>query len=173
MEMVGAYSVFVNDGVWIEPHALLRIEDKYGNILYEASPKSRDAISDETAYTMLYMLRGFVEEEGGTGQGLDPFLRQDNEIGGKTGTTSNHADGWFIGVTEDLVAGAWVGGDDRAIRFTNIRHGQGAVMAMPIWEKFMINLYKDSRLNIEKQPFRQPNRPLSFELDCSKYRGGM
>jgi penicillin-binding protein 1A len=145
MEMVGAYSVFVNDGVWIEPHALLRIEDKYGNILYEASPKSRDAISDETAYTMLYMLRGLVEEEGGTGQGLDPFLRQDNEIGGKTGTTSDHADGWFIGVTEDLVAGAWVGGDDRAIRFKNIQHGQGAVMAMPIWEKFMINVYKDSR----------------------------
>ncbi len=171
LEMVGAYSVFVNDGSWIEPHALIRIEDQFGNILYQATPRSKDAISEETAYTMLYMLKGLVEEEGGTGASLDPFLKLDNELGGKTGTTSDYADGWFMGVTEDLVAGVWVGGDDRAIRFPSFRYGQGSVMAMPIWGKFMRKVYEDSRLNIEKKPFKQPQKPLPFELDCSKYSG--
>lgn len=169
MEMVGAYSVFINDGAWTEPHALLRIEDKYGNTVYQASPKSRDAISDETAYLMLYMLRGAVEEEGGTARGLDPFLKENNEIGAKTGTTSDYADGWFIGLTEDLAAGAWVGGDDRAIHFPGIRHGQGAVMAMPVWEKFMTKIYEDPGLKVEKKPFKRPQVPIAFDLDCSKY----
>lgn len=167
-EMLGAYSVFVNDGAWTEPHALLKIEDKFGNVVYESSPKTKDAISEETAYVMLHMLRGTVEEEGGTARGLDPLLKENNEIGAKTGTTSDYADGWFIGITEDLVAGAWVGGDDRAIHFPNIVHGQGAVMAMPIWEKFMLEVYNDNALRIEKKPFERPSTPVSFNLDCEE-----
>jgi len=165
-EMLGAYSAFVNAGGWIEPHALIRIEDKFGRTVYEASPRSKDALSEETAYLMLYMLRGAVEEEGGTARGLDPFLKENNEIGAKTGTTSDYADGWFIGVTEDLTAGVWVGGDDRAIHFPSIAHGQGAVMAMPIWEMFMMEVYNDPALRIEKKPFKRPSTPVSLNLDC-------
>lgn len=165
-EMLGVYSAFVNDGTWIEPHGILRIEDKFGNTVYQKTAKSREALSDETAYLMLHMLRGTVEEDGGTASSLSDFLKKDNQIGGKTGTTSDYADGWFIGITEDLVAGAWVGGDDRAIRFPSIRYGQGAVMAMPIWERFMTAIYKDEKLQIEKKSFKKPKRPVLANLDC-------
>lgn len=169
-EMIGAYSTFVNDGTWIEPYGLLRIEDKFGNVIYQKNPTTREAISEENAYIMLDMLRGTVEQHGGTAYRLAPELKENNQIGAKTGTTSDFADGWFIGVTEDLVAGVWVGGDDRSVRFKTIQDGQGAVMAMPVWQYFMLKVYQDTQLNIKKKPFMQPKRPISLELDCDKFK---
>lgn len=170
-EMVGAYSAFVNQGTWTKPYYITRIEDKYGNVIKNFVPERKEALSEEDAYIMLYMLRGTVEEEGGTARGLARWdlLGDNNEIGAKTGTTQNYSDGWFIGVTKDLVAGVWVGGDDRAIHFPSIRWGQGARMAMPIWADFMTKVYTDTTLNYTRGPFPAPRRRLSIQLDCSQY----
>ena len=118
---------------------------------------------------MLHMLKGSTEIEGGTALGLDKELREENEIGAKTGTTQNYSDGWFVGVTKDLAAGVWVGGDERSIHFRNIGLGQGARMAMPIWEKFMKKVYEDESLPVSKGEFKKPSN-LSIELDCEVYR---
>jgi penicillin-binding protein 1A len=147
-----------------------RIEDKTGKILHEFAPRTREAINEETAYLMIHMLKGATEVVGGTAQGLNMDIREDNEIGAKTGTTNNASDGWFIGVTENLVAGAWVGGDDRSIHFKSWYYGQGARTAMPIWETFMREVYNDEELGIKKGPFKQPKRKLSIEIDCNKYK---
>jgi penicillin-binding protein 1A len=167
-ELIGAYSTFVNEGFYTKPFYIERIEDKNGKILKQFVPKTGEALSSETAYAMLHMLKGATEISGGTALGLDMELRQDNEIGAKTGTTQNYSDGWFVGVTKDLVAGTWVGGDDRSIHFRNIALGQGARMAMPIWEKFMTKVYADDELAISKGPFKRPSN-LSIELDCDQY----
>lgn len=167
-ELVGAYSTFVNDGVWTKPFYITRIEDREGNILQEFVPRKKEAISEETAYLMIHMLKGATEEEGGTARGLSKELREDNEIGGKTGTTSNHSDGWFVGITRDLTAGAWVGGEERCIHFRTLAEGQGARTARPIWEKFMLKIYEDPALPYEKAPFQKPSKPISVELDCDK-----
>lgn len=169
-EMVGAYSTFVNHGTWTEPVFITRIEDKDGNTVYEHPSNTREALNEETAYLMLYMLRGATEEEGGTGQGIPRELKEGNEIGAKTGTTSNHSDGWFMGVTEDLVSGVWVGGDNRSIHFKTISLGQGARMAMPVWVEYMKKVYNDDRLDYEKKPFSRPARSLSIEIDCGEYK---
>ena len=116
------------------------------------------------------MLKGATEVPGGTAQGLSMDIREGNEIGGKTGTTNNASDGWFVGITENLVSGAWVGGDDRSIHFKSWYHGQGARTAMPIWENYMRAVYNDENLGIEKGPFKQPKRKLSVEIDCDKYK---
>lgn len=171
-EMVGAYSTFANRGTWTKPYYITRIEDKYGNLIQNFVPERREALSEEDAYIMLYMLKGAVEEEGGTAGSLNwrwNLLTDGNEIGAKTGTTQNFSDGWFMGVTKDLVAGVWVGGDDRAIHFPSIVWGQGARMALPIWADFMTKVYADSTLNYTKGPFPEPRRPLSIQLDCSQY----
>lgn len=168
-ELVGAYSAFVNKGTYTKPFYISRIEDKNGNVLQEFVQKNTEALSEETAYLMLHMLKGTTEEEGGTALGLDRELRINNEIGGKTGTTNNQSDGWFMGVTKDLVAGAWVGGDDRSIHFRTIRLGQGARMAMPIYEGFMQKVYADSSLTYSKGEFEEPQKPLSVEINCNKY----
>ena len=118
---------------------------------------------------MLHMLKGSKEEEGGTGRGLDPTLTSNNDVGAKTGTTQNASDGWFIGVTKNLVSGAWVGGDDRSIRFRNWVLGQGARTAMPIWQEYMLDAYNDSTLNINKGQFDKPTKTISIEIDCDKY----
>jgi penicillin-binding protein 1A len=170
-EMVGAYSAFANEGTWTEPIFITRIEDKNGNILQEFTPETREALSEETAYIMLHMLKGAVEEEGGTARGLPYELKENNEIGAKTGTTSNFSDGWFMGVTKDLVSGVWVGGDNRSIHFRTIEMGQGARMAMPIWTEYMKLVYNDERLDIKKGYFDKPRRGLSVELDCNMYKG--
>jgi penicillin-binding protein 1A len=167
-EMVGAYSTFVNKGVWTEPFYITRIEDENGNVLQDFVPKRKEALSEKTAYLMTYMLRGGAEEEGGTARGLW-MMKEGNEIGGKTGTTQNASDGWFMGITKDLVAGAWVGGDERPIHFKYWAMGQGARTAMPIYKNFMLDVYADPRLGIEKGPFNQPTFNLDVELDCSKY----
>lgn len=169
-DMLGAYSTFVNEGIYTKPYFVTRIEDKTGKVLHEFAPRTREAINEETAYLMIHMLKGATEVVGGTAQGLSMDIREDNEIGAKTGTTNNASDGWFIGVTENLVAGAWVGGDDRSIHFKSWYYGQGARTAMPIWETFMREVYNDEELGIKKGPFKQPKRKLSIEIDCNKYK---
>jgi len=168
-DLVGSYSTFVNRGVWTEPFFISRIEDKYGNLIQEFVPKKIESLNEETAYLMLHMLKGSKEEEGGTARGLDPELTTDNDIGAKTGTTQNASDGWFIGVTKNLVSGAWVGGDDRSIHFRNWVLGQGARTAMPIWQEFMLKTYNDKTLKIEKGEFDKPTKSITIEIDCNKY----
>jgi penicillin-binding protein 1A len=169
-ELVGAYSTFVNRGVYTKPYFIIRIEDKYGNLIQEFPPRTREVLSEETAWLMLYMLRGSTEEEGGTALGLSRELRIDNEIGAKTGTTQNASDGWFVGLTSDLAAGVWVGGDDRSIHFRTSALGQGARTAMPIWDSFMRKVYQDEELGYEKGPFARPIKPLSVVIDCDVYK---
>ena len=133
-EMVAAYSIFANKGVYNSPLPVCRIEDKYGNVLQEFRPESREVITENTAYLMCNLLEGVVNS--GTGVRLRYKYKLTNPMGGKTGTTQQHADGWFIGVTPDLVGGVWVGAEDRSIHFQNLANGQGANMALPIWAKF-------------------------------------
>jgi len=168
-DLVGAYSTFINKGIWTEPFFISRIEDKYGNLIQDFIPTKQEALSEETAYLMLHMLKGSKEEEGGTARGLNPELTFNNDVGAKTGTTQNASDGWFIGVTHNLVSGAWVGGDDRSIHFRDWVYGQGARTAMPIWQQYMLNVYADNNLSIEKGRFDKPTKKINVEIDCSVY----
>ena len=168
-EMVGAFGTFVNKGEHITPYYIDRIEDKNGNLIHQFTPKKKPAMSEEHAYLMTYMLRGGFEESAGTSQGVPSSIREGNELGGKTGTTQNGSDGWYMGISKDLVSGIWVGGDDRAIHFRSWASGQGAKTARPIWVKFMAKVYEDERLGYTKGPFPRPERPLSIEIDCDKY----
>ena len=168
-EMVGAFGTFVNKGEHITPYYIDRIEDKNGNLIHQFTPKKKPAMSEEHAYLMTYMLRGGFEESAGTSQGVASSIREGNELGGKTGTTQNGSDGWYLGISKDLVSGIWVGGDDRAIHFRSWASGQGAKTARPIWAKFMAKVYADSQLGYTKGPFPRPERPLSIEIDCDKY----
>lgn len=149
-ELTGAYCTFVNLGIYTEPFYITRIEDKNGNVIENFVPKTREAISQQTAYKMIYMLRGGVEESGGTSGGIGRDLKEDNEIGGKTGTTNNASDGWYVGVTHNLVTGVWVGGDERSIHFRSWDMGQGSRTARPIWEKFMRKVYLDPNVEYKK-----------------------
>ena len=168
-EMVGAFGTFVNKGEHTTPYYIDRIEDKNGNVIQQFTPKKKPAMSEEHAYLMTYMLRGGFEEESGTSQGVPYTLRDGNELGGKTGTTQNASDGWYMGVSKDLVSGTWVGGDDRAIHFRSWVAGQGAKTARPIWVKYMTKVYADPSLGYTKGPFPRPERPLSIEINCDKY----
>ncbi|MFT7056282.1 MAG: penicillin-binding protein 1A [Marinoscillum sp.] len=170
-ELLGAYSTFVNKGVYTKPYFITRIEDQNGKVIQSFVPETREALNEETAYIMLHMLKGTTEEAGGTGLSIPWELRNDNEIAAKTGTTQNASDGWFMGVTKDLAAGAWVGGDERSIHFKYWAMGQGARTAMPIWVKFMNQVYADPTLGYTKGPFDRPIKPISIELDCEKYNG--
>lgn len=148
-EMTGAYGSIMNRGMWIEPNFILRIEDRNGKVIYEPKPRRRRALSEENAWLMSYMLAGGTEEPGGTSQAL--FQRQifsNNTIGGKTGTSSNHSDGWFMGATRDLVAGTWVGGEDRAIHFRTSAMGEGSKTALPVFGLFMEKMYADKSTGI-------------------------
>lgn len=168
-EILGAYSTFANKGNYTKPFYISRIEDQNGNVLQQFVPEPKEALNEETAYLMLHMLKGAVEEEGGSARALDWRITYENDFGGKTGTTQNASDGWFIGVTHDLVAGAWVGGDNRSIHFKHWALGQGARTARPIYEKFMLQVYEDQSLPYKKGVFEKPLQPLSVELDCSLY----
>ncbi len=168
-EMVGAFGTFVNKGEHTTPHYIDRIEDKNGNIIHQFTPKKKPAMIEEHAYLMTYMLRGGFEEEDGTSQGVPRTLRDGNELGGKTGTTQNASDGWYMGISKDLVSGTWVGGDDRAIHFRSWTAGQGSRTARPIWVKFMTKVFDDPTLGYTRGPFPRPERPLSIEIDCDKY----
>lgn len=163
-EMVGAYSSFVNLGIHIQPYYVTRIEDKHGNVIQNFIPKMKHVLDEKTAYKMVYMLQGGVEEEGGTSQRLSPAITDNNEIGGKTGTTDNASDGWYIGVTHNLVTGVWVGGDEPSIHFPSWGLGSGSHSALPIFDKFMSRLYQHPEVGVPKGSFRQPTT--SVTLDC-------
>jgi penicillin-binding protein 1A len=167
-ELVGAYCSFVNKGVWNEPIFVTRIEDSNGNLIEEFSGRSQQAITENTAYMMLDMLQGVVNEPGGTAGRLRFAYKINHPIGGKTGTTQNQSDGWFVGVTPFLVSGAWVGCAERTMRFRTLESGQGAAMALPIWGIYMDKVYKDPELNFPTTGFVKP-KGFKVELDCKKY----
>jgi penicillin-binding protein 1A len=164
-EMVSAYCSFVNLGIYVEPYYITRIEDRHGNVIANFVPTTRQAMSEETAYKMIHMLRGGVEEDIGTSRILSDGVKENNEIGAKTGTTDNGSDGWFMGITHDLVTGVWVGGDERNIHFPNWGAGSGGKTALPIFDLFMSKVYKHPEIGFRKGMFR---RPLEFNsvLDC-------
>lgn len=166
-EMVGAYSSFANKGVWTQPIYLTRIEDKNGNVLQDFVPRKVEAISEETAFLMLKLMEGVVQF--GTGARLRGEYKIPYAIAGKTGTTQNQSDGWFMGITPDLVSGCWVGCEDRIVHFRTLELGQGARTAMPIWALYMKKIYGDNSLNISRGNFVAPDEPLNVELDCGKY----
>jgi penicillin-binding protein 1A len=182
-EMVGAYSTFANQGIYIEPTLITRIEDKNGTILYQNVPVAKDVISKEAAYVTISLLEGVTQS--GSGSRLRGTWRKGspvydnavtgypydfkNPIAGKTGTTQNNSDGWFMGMVPNLVTGVWVGGEDRATHFSNTAYGQGATMALPIWGIYMRKCYEDEALNISIDEFIEPE-DLSIETDCDKWK---
>ena len=168
-EMVAAYSTFANKGVYTEPQYILRIEDKNGVVLQDFVPRKVEAISEETSYLMLNLMQGVTIF--GTGARLrGSKYGFTNPIAGKTGTTQNNSDGWFMGITPELVSGAWSGCDDRSIHFRTTQLGQGANVALPIWGLYMKKVYADPSLNYSKSDFEKPEKPLGVELDCKKYK---
>lgn len=167
-EMVGANSTFANQGVWVEPTFITRIEDKNGNVIEEFMPRRVEAISKETAYLTLNLMKGVVDH--GTGLRLRFRHGLTAPIAGKTGTTQNNSDGWFMGITPDLVSGVWVGCEDRSAHFRSTDLGQGASMALPIWGIYMKKVYDDKSLKVSQDDFEKPEGfDNSIELDCSKY----
>lgn len=159
LEMVGAQTAFVNKGIFTKPTSLLRIEDRHGNIIYEHTPQSKEVMSEELAYATLSLMRNVVLH--GTGASLRGSWRGDwggvtQPTAGKTGTTQNNADGWFMGLTPDLVTGVWVGAEDMAVRFRSMQWGQGARMALPIYGYMMQNVYKDPNIHISTEEFEVP-----------------
>lgn len=166
-EMVGAMNTYAAKGVHVEPMFVTRIEDKNGNVLTRFMPHQEEAMSEETAYLMLQLMKGVVES--GTGVRLRYKYGISYPVAGKTGTTQNNSDGWFMGITPDLVTGVWVGGEDRSIRFRSITLGQGANMALPIWALYMKKIYADKKLEISTGDFEAPLQPLSVEINCRKY----
>lgn len=167
-ELVGAYSTFSNKGVWTQPVYITRIEDKNGVVLQEFVPKKVEAISEETAYVMINMMQGAVQY--GTSARLRYKFGLTQPMAGKTGTTQNQSDGWYMGITPELVSGVWVGCEDRSVHFRTTQLGQGANMALPIWALYMKKLYADKDLNIYQGDFEKPAGKISIELDCNKYK---
>ena len=166
-EMVAANATFANKGTYIQPTFITRIEDKNGKVLEEFFPTTDEVFSEEKAYAMIQLMRGVVDF--GTGTRLRFRYNLRNEIAGKTGTTQNNADGWFMGLTPELVAGCWVGGEERSVHFNSTNEGQGASMALPIWGKFFQKIYADPGLKMTKSGFVKPANMGDVELDCSKY----
>ena len=174
-EMVGAMNTFANRGVYVKPTFVTKVEDKNGNLLERFVPEKTESMNEITAYKMLKLMQGVVES--GTGNRLQWKYGFQNPIAGKTGTTQNQSDGWFMGVTPDLTTGIWVGADDRSVHFRTIGLGQGANMALPIWAIYMKKVYADPSLGISQGEFDKPLRDVMIEFDCEKYererRNGM
>lgn len=164
-EMVSAYCTFANKGVHASPILVTRIDDKYGNPISTFKAPEKEVIKEKTAYLMLNLLQGVVRS--GTGIRLRFRYGLENAIGGKTGTTQNHSDGWFMGVTPDLVSGVWVGAEDRAVHFQGIALGQGANMALPIWALYMKKAYADKSLKLSQEDFAVP-RGMNAHIDCKE-----
>lgn len=179
-EMVGAYSSFANKGIYVKPVVVTRIDDKNGTVIYQTAPETKDVLSEESAYVTLKLLEGVTESGSGVrlrhrgAEKTNPIFRDlvtgypyefDNPIAGKTGTTQNQSDGWFIGMVPNLATGVWVGGEDRSIHFETIAYGQGATMALPIWANYMKACYADSTLVVSKDEFMAPD-VVSIPLDC-------
>lgn len=158
-EMAGAYSVFANKGIWIEPHFITKIEDKNGKCLEVFEPKKHEAISEESAYMMIYMLRGTVEEPGGLYRRLASDLKEDNQVACKTGTSQNQSDGCFVAITKGLCTAMWAGAEDRSIHFRDLLNGSGAATARPMWEIFMRQVYEDESLEYKKGPILNSKIP--------------
>lgn len=179
-EMVGAYSTFVNKGIYVKPVIITRIEDKNGLVLFEVVPETTDVLSEEVAYIALNLMEGVTQHGSGARlrhSGFDennsiykqvvtgyPFSFE-NAIAGKTGTTQNQSDGWFMGMVPNLATGVWVGGEDRSIHFKDIGYGQGATMALPIWANYMKGLYNSPELGVSQDPFSEPEE-ITTRLDC-------
>jgi penicillin-binding protein 1A len=167
-DMTGAYSVFANHGIWTEPTFILRIEDKKGNVLYTHKPRISQAMNEQTAYVMTYMMKGVIEN--GTGSRLVYKYGIKNPVAGKTGTPQDNSDGWFIGMVPQLVTGVWTGCEDRDFHFRTTRLGEGANTALPIFALFMKKVYDNPELGIKKNvDFDPPKAPLTITLDCSAY----
>ena len=185
-EMVAAYSSFANKGVYTKPVMVTRIEHKNGTILYQFAPVTKDVLSEEVAYVTVNLLEGVTKSGSGMRLrhktlGETPVYKEiitgypygfDNPIAGKTGTTQNQSDGWFMGMVPNLVTGVWVGAEDRAAHFSSITYGQGAAMALPIWALYMKACYADEDLSVSKEPFEKPEN-LSIELNCKKHKGDL
>jgi penicillin-binding protein 1A len=175
-DMVAAYSTFANQGVYNKPQFLSRIEDKGGVVIYEPIPESHDVLNKDIAYAVIKLLEGVTEggsgarlrtEYGGSGDNRwtgYPY-KFTNPIAGKTGTTQNQSDGWFMGMVPNLVTGVWVGCEDRSARFKSLTYGQGATAALPIWGYFMKLCYEDPSLKVSKTAFDRPPN-LSIKVDC-------
>jgi penicillin-binding protein 1A len=166
-EMVGANATFANKGTWIQPTFVTRIEDKNGKVLADFVPKTEEVMSEEKAYVMIQLMKGVVTS--GTGVRLRYRYKLMQPMAGKTGTTQNNSDGWFMGITPDLVSGCWVGGEDRSIHFNSTNEGQGASMALPIFAKYMTKVYADKSIKISQGEFEKPAKKIDIEMDCSKY----
>lgn len=166
-EMVGANATYANKGTYVQPTFITRIEDKNGKVLEEFIPNTDEVFNEEKAYVMIQLMRGVCDYGTGTRLRFKHNLR--NQIAGKTGTTQNNSDGWFIGLTPELAAGCWVGGEDRSVHFNSMEQGQGASMALPIWGKFFSKVYADKTLKVSSADFKKPASLGDIELDCSKY----
>ncbi len=166
-EMVSAMNTFANKGVNVQPLFVTKIEDKNGNLLDRFIPEKKEAMDEITAYKMIELMKGVVES--GTSIRLRYKYGFDNPVAGKTGTTQNQSDGWFMGITPDLTAGVWVGAEDRSVHFRSLTLGQGANMALPIWALFMRKVYDDPSLGISMGDFEKPLKDVSVEFDCEKY----
>ncbi|CCH00090.1 glycosyl transferase family 51 [Fibrella aestuarina BUZ 2] len=166
-ELVSAYCSFVNEGQYTKPMLVQRIEDRNGTEIESFKAERRPAISPESAYLMLYMLQGGLQEPGGTSQNLWSFdlFKHNHQMGGKTGTTSNNSDGWFVGVSDKLVVGAWVGGDDRSIHFRSTDLGEGAKTALPLVGGFLEKVYADPKFRNLQGPFPKATVDISKEYD--------
>jgi penicillin-binding protein 1A len=167
-EMVRAYGTFLNKGMRSDPILVERITDQDGGIIEEFKAKQERTLSEEIAWLMLYMLRGGMEEPGGTSQALWEWdlWKKNNQIGGKTGTSSDYVDGWYMGVSKDLVTGVWVGCDERSVHFRTSETGEGSRTALPIFAKFMEKVYRDPELGITLGPFPKPGVEISREYQC-------
>lgn len=167
-EMVKAYCTFVNNGNLVKPILVTKIEDRNGNVIYEGLPQLKPVLSQQTAFLMTVLLRAGLTEPGGTTQGLFSYdlFRYGTEFGGKTGTSSDYTDGWFVGVTPGLVAGCWVGNDDRSIHFKSSHVGEGLRTAQPVYGKFMAKVLKDETLKEYRQKFPKPTVKIDKSYDC-------
>ena len=168
IEMVGAMSTFANQGVYIKPMFITRIEDKNGNVIQRFSSEESEAMSELTAYKMVELMKGVVQS--GTGIRLRSLYKFNNPIAGKTGTTQKQSDGYFMGITPELTTGVWVGAEDRSVHFRSTQLGQGSHTALPIWALYMRKVYNDKSLNINQGDFPKPNIPgVDLNFDCDRY----
>jgi penicillin-binding protein 1A len=160
-EMVDAYTAFPNKGIRVEPLYVTRIEDANGHVIGKFTPQMHEIFSESTSYKMIYMMRAVVD--GGTGGRIRSIYGLTMPMGGKTGTTQNNSDGWFMGYTPSLVSGVWVGGEDRSIHFDTMAEGQGASMALPIWALYMKKVLADRDLDYSSS--EQFDVPSSFNAN--------
>ena len=176
IEMVSAYATFANKGLRVAPMILTRIEDKNGTVLQEFIPETKEVLSEESAYVVLDLLKGVTLSGSGVRLRLPwekpgyvtghPY-KFTNPIAGKTGTTQNQSDGWFMGIVPNLATGVWTGGEDRATHFEGIAKGQGATMSLPSWALYMQKCYADQTLNISLEDFEKPEN-ISIKIDCGE-----